>query len=316
MALFRFRDQDGKIHEIWLQDGNDGYTPKKGVDYFTPEDVAEIVAQASAEAKAAAVEEALSVLRAPTLKANSTWYSEGTQTTKETITEIRILDSYTATGAEAEYWNADTENDGKIKCYIDGTVLIIAGNGAGRIMANADASRMFTSFKTATKITGLDLIDTRDVENLYQAFANLGKMELLDGLEGWDVRKCESFKQMFTQATTTAFSANIDLSRWDVSRAVEIARGDTDGTLLPLQNVVKNCGKSEMIAFNKTFDLSYFFMPIRPIGAWVDVDTGIVYDDTNDDKMITTTLEGLPNPCTAGRNITFVAVYEEPEVSV
>lgn len=46
-----------------------------------------------------------------------TWY-KGT-TDKATITEINIVDTYTPTGEEAETWNADADNMGYIKCYVD-----------------------------------------------------------------------------------------------------------------------------------------------------------------------------------------------------
>lgn len=44
MAILKVRDNDGNVSEIYAIKGD---TPKKGVDYFTPEEVAEVVAQAS-----------------------------------------------------------------------------------------------------------------------------------------------------------------------------------------------------------------------------------------------------------------------------
>lgn len=43
-AILRVRDADGNIIDIPSIKGKDGYTPVKGVDYFTQVDIDEIVA--------------------------------------------------------------------------------------------------------------------------------------------------------------------------------------------------------------------------------------------------------------------------------
>lgn len=42
MAILTIKDQKGNIIDIPAIRGEDGYTPQKGVDYFTPEDIAEL----------------------------------------------------------------------------------------------------------------------------------------------------------------------------------------------------------------------------------------------------------------------------------
>ena len=40
MAIIKVKNNEGKFVEIPTIKGNDGKTPEKGVDYFTPEDIA------------------------------------------------------------------------------------------------------------------------------------------------------------------------------------------------------------------------------------------------------------------------------------
>ena len=56
MAILRVKDENGNIYDIPAlkgDKGDPGYTPVKGEDYFTPEEVAEITAEATANAKPA-----------------------------------------------------------------------------------------------------------------------------------------------------------------------------------------------------------------------------------------------------------------------
>ena len=42
MSILKIRDENGQVVEILAIRGEDGYTPIKGVDYWTEEDVATI----------------------------------------------------------------------------------------------------------------------------------------------------------------------------------------------------------------------------------------------------------------------------------
>lgn len=309
MAIMRVRDKNGNTVEIPAIQGEPGYTPVKGVDYFTDEEVAQIVNRA--------VEEAVSVCNAPTLLIQNTWY-KGT-TAKTVITEIHVVDTYTETGAEAESWNADTEDLGKIKCYIDGTTLIIAGNGSGRIMANADASKLFVSLTGVSTISGLELLDTRNVRTFKNAFANMSSLTSLSGYEGWNVSKCTQFMQIFG---SDPLLTSLDLSAWDVSAAVAAAKseGDVDAlTNTAMKYMFNSCFALERLRLNKSFDLNYTHLPVpegNDDGAWVDADTGLIYSDVDGNSIIVPEGDGLPNPCVEGRTITFEAVFPEAEVTV
>ena len=110
----------------------------------------------------------------PVLAPSSSWY-KGT-TAKSTITEISLVDSYASTGSETESWDASAAGDGSVMAYIDGTKLILAGNGYGKIFANADSSYAFsgntsnTRLSSLTTVTGMDLLDTSKVTNMLSMF--------------------------------------------------------------------------------------------------------------------------------------------------
>ena len=87
----------------------------------------------------------VAVKPAPTLAEGYSWY-KGSMAIISTITAIEIKDSYTPSGTPTESWNADVDNSGSIKAYVEGTKLTIAGNGAGKIMANANSGGAFSGF--------------------------------------------------------------------------------------------------------------------------------------------------------------------------
>lgn len=109
----------------------------------------------------------------PTFAPNSSWY-KGT-TAKSNITKINFVDKYSPTGLETESWNADIDDMGSIKVYIEGTNLIIAGNGSGKFFANEDSSDMFglkdnVGFTSVTSIDGINLLDvsnTTSIDNMF-----------------------------------------------------------------------------------------------------------------------------------------------------
>ncbi len=330
-------------------DGADGYTPVRGKDYFTPEDVAQIVAQASAEAKAAAVEEALSVMRAPTLLPQDTWYQGNTARTA--ITEIRVMDSYTPpeTDAVVECWNADTTDQtvvGRIRCYIvNDTELIIAGDGSGRIMANPDSKLLFAGanaskvYTAVERISGLEYIDTRNVTTLQAVFNQMTSLRTLSGYENWDVSRCTKFRLAFNADSKLE---KLDLSKWEVSKAVDAAGKEGNVNVLDgsvMGKMLHNCHALRELKLNKSFDLRFAHLPVprdykgtsvTKEYRWLDTDTLLTYEDKDDDATVTaagTVLfafgdrvdgtvggDGLVNPADVGRNVTFVADFYEGEV--
>ena len=89
--------------------------------------------------------------------------------------------------AEAnETWFADENNNGDITCYRTGTEIIIAGNGAGKIKANADSSHMFSfsaydsEFRKLTSIDNISLLDTTGVTQMRAMFYNCQSLASLN----------------------------------------------------------------------------------------------------------------------------------------
>lgn len=318
MHIMRVRMPDGRIVEIpgfRGPKGDPGETPKKGVDYFTPEDVAGIVAQVAASAADMAIAE-----MAPVLLPKNTWYKGNTA--RNTLTEIRIVDWYEPSGEEIEQWYADVNESGKIKCFVVGTILIISGNGSGRIMANADSTNLFYSgnqdntFSKVESIEGLSLLDTRNVTSLRSAFNRMVSLSSFRGVEKWNVCRCLTFRQAF--ANCPVASGTLDLSEWDFSAAVNAYyRGESNEALAYFAT---NCRSLSVTRLNKSYDMSLPFATLHaPVnddnirGCMVDADTGIVYEPSGTTFDLST---GFPNPYAEGRNITYVAVWPEAQYEV
>lgn len=141
-----------------------------------------------------------------TFAASDTWYKG--KTDSKTIKEIEILSFYNPTGSEIEFWsiyeNVDTDvsSNNDIMCYIIGEKLIIAGNGAAKILVNQDASYMFSNkksqnfFENVEKITGLNLLDTSNCETFEYMFAGCKSLTNLD-LSNFDTSNVKSMSYMF-----------------------------------------------------------------------------------------------------------------------
>lgn len=162
-----------------------------------------------------------------TFAASSSWY-KGT-TKKNTITEIHILDKYNPTGTEAENWNADESNTGNIKCYISGTILIIAGNGLGKLWANPDSSWFFCDssytetdeFINVTTITGLSLIDTRNMIDMSHYFEDMKNVTDLTEVYNWDVSSCTTMRRTFCNCNKIT---TLNLSNWNTNKVTNMER--------------------------------------------------------------------------------------------
>lgn len=180
----------------------------------------------------------------PILKPNSTWFTPTVSTIKRSeITKIDItVGPYFPTESITDSWDASIAQDGSIMCYVEGTVLTIAGNGSGKIAANEDSSWMFSDidktdyftmltelnnlstidFSTATNfkaifrnclIVNLDVsgIDTSNVTIFDSAFRQCSKLVTLD-LSSWDVSKCESLYAMFYKCSALT---EVNVTGWN-----------------------------------------------------------------------------------------------------
>ena len=82
-----------------------------------------------------------------------TWYKG--KTAKSKITEINIVNSYTKTGFENEYWSASTENN-QIICYVNDSTLIIYSEK--EIQLNQDSKYLFSSYRSNDRFSNLKTI--------------------------------------------------------------------------------------------------------------------------------------------------------------
>lgn len=167
----------------------------------------------------------------PIMAPSNTWYK--TSVLRSTITEINIVDSYIPTGNETETWNADVDNSGAIKCYLNGTVLTIAGNGSGKIALNEDSSYLFHSgisdasnvFLNCTAINGLELFDASNASDISRAFAYCIALKELD-LSSWDVSNVTSLRYTFASHESVGPMSleTLNLSGWNITNKCTLIR--------------------------------------------------------------------------------------------
>lgn len=108
---------------------------------------------------------------APEFAPGNTWVR---RIDKNAIISITLVDSYTPDGTEKLSWDASAHRVRTLTAYLlaDGRSLIIAGNGYGKIYANANACQMFGNFKKLKRIHGLHLLDTSRTSNMNSMFYN------------------------------------------------------------------------------------------------------------------------------------------------
>ena len=158
----------------------------------------------------------------PVLKPNCTWFSPNLDTINRTIiTIINFADTYTPSGTVTDSWDASVDQDGSIMCYVEGTILTIAGNGSGCIMANADSSRMFSYsstnstdlFSALTTINNLPLLNTSNCTTMERFFRSCTALKSVD-ISGFNTKKVKSFSMTFAvmDKLTSLSVAHLDTS--------------------------------------------------------------------------------------------------------
>lgn len=189
---------------------------------------------------------------APKLAPSNTWY-KGTAN-HNTYTEIHIVDTYTPTGNETETWNADVDDSGSIKCYVEGTVLTIAGNGYGRILANENSSLTFggnsstTRWSKVTEFTGLEYLDTRKATNMERMFDGLFLVTTLN-TGHFNTSKCTNMNAMFNNCEQLV---NLDVSSFRTNNVTDIYAMFADCTKLTYLDVSR-WNVSNVTNFNSAF---------------------------------------------------------------
>ena len=171
----------------------------------------------SADETAATATIVVAFPEAPTLAAGLGWYKSSVN--QDTITKITLMDSYTPTTTANETWAADVNRTGDITCYRTGTEIIMAGNGAGKILANPDSNSMFadsrysSGFKKLTAIENLRLLDTSKVTDMNGMFENCSGLTSLD-LSNFDTSNVTGMSSMFSGCSGLT---SLDASGFDTS---------------------------------------------------------------------------------------------------
>ena len=162
--------------------------------------------EAEAQSEAATATIVIAKVQPPTLAAGSGWYKSSVD--KSTIKKITFVDSYIPTSYD-EKWNADVDGKGPIKCYRTGTAVIIAGNGAGIIRANANSNSMFDSFTNLTAIENLRVLNTSQVTNMYGMFFGCSGLTSLD-VSNFNTANATNMRYMFRSCSglTTIYAGD------------------------------------------------------------------------------------------------------------
>lgn len=209
----------------------------------------------------------------PVLKPNSSWFTPTLTTTKRNlITVINIVDSYTPSDTVADSWDASLAQDGSIMCYLDGTVLTIAGNGSGGIQANEDASWMFSDintadfFKIATEINGLELISMTGVRLANRIFDRCQAVTSLN-VGDWDMSKVQTIDTIFQYCQSMP---TVDVSKWNLSSCTDISYA-FNGCLSIEELDVANWDVSKVTNMRCTFQLEQKANKGRPPLKKLDV---------------------------------------------
>ena len=156
-----------------------------------------------------------------TLAAGSSWYKSSEN--RNTITKITFMDSYTPASYD-EKWAADVDGTGDITCYRTGTEILIAGNGAGKIKANADSSFLFSSagdnrFTKLTSIENLALLDTANVTNISYIFRSCSGLTSLD-VSHFDTANVTDMSDMFSSCEGLT---SLDVSHFDTANVTDMS---------------------------------------------------------------------------------------------
>ena len=156
-----------------------------------------------------------------TLAAGSSWYKSSEN--RNTITKITFMDSYTPASYD-EKWAADVDGTGDITCYRTGTEILIAGNGAGKIKANADSSFLFSSagdnrFTKLTSIENLALLDTANVTNISYIFRSCSGLTSLD-VSHFDTANVTDMSDMFSFCSGLT---SLDVSHFDTANVTNMS---------------------------------------------------------------------------------------------
>lgn len=211
----------------------------------------------------------------PVMASGSTWFTRGgvASSTRETITEIAIVDEYTPTGNETAWWDASAEEDGCVMAYIEGAKLTIAGNGYGCIYAHPDSSSAFADpannnpFNAVTSIRGLDILNTRRAQTFKRMFNGCNRLVSAD-VANWNTSACIDMTAMFQNCHSLKV---LDLSKWDVSKVTNMNgmfQSSVDSAYMQLETIgdVGNWNTAKVEGMQQMFKLCGYLKELNMSG--------------------------------------------------
>jgi surface protein len=153
-----------------------------------------------------------------TLKSGAGWYAGSAD--KASITAVHFVAgrNEVPTGW-TESWNADAEDAGAIKGYLNGTVVYVAGDGSGSIVCPSDMTSAFAYFTALATINGLSLLDTSGVTSMLQMFGQCSALKTID-LRSFNTGAVTNTAQMFSGCPV----AELDLTSFDTSLVTNMAQ--------------------------------------------------------------------------------------------
>lgn len=196
-------------------------------------------------------------LGAPKLKTN--WKSAMTYAEYGTVTEVNFVDSYVPTGNEEKVWDASYYGNGSVMAYKTGTLITIAGDGSGVIMAPSSCVDLFSGFKKIEVFNGLSLLDISDVTNMKSMFYSCESLSSLD-LSNFNTDKVTNMASLFAYCKNLS---DINLTGWNTKNVVDMsymfartAIISIDFTIFNTENVtsfvglLSNCIRLNSVRFN------------------------------------------------------------------
>ena len=158
----------------------------------------------------------------PTLNAQDTWFRTGStaKLDESALETITFADYHMPVTGETSWDASDPSVPGTVTAFLsaDKKSLILAGNGSGKIMANANSAKAFNGLSSLTKFTGLDELDTSNVTTMQAMFGGLENIQTF-ALSGFNTAKVKNFHGVFggNKKLTT-----LDLTSWNTAAATDM----------------------------------------------------------------------------------------------
>lgn len=245
------------------------------------------------------------------IAAQDKWYT-GT-TARSSIKTISFVKDYK--GSFDERWDASSAKDNSVMAYVSGTDLIISAEGAAKITANPNSSRMFyttaggyypDTFSGCTMLTGLDMLDTSQVTDMTQMFYSFGSRAAtstsatttltLSGMDNWDVSNVTSLREMFASCNAIT---TLNLANWTLCDGVDLTKmfyyaGYLNKIDLHNWTLPENITVSELFTATGTFGGSYPYVTLYAKSE--DDATRLGYKTSSSNILVTDYVAPTANP--------------------